>query len=82
MEKRVRIKDYKKDRHIMTIALGGVGLGLRYEDVDLLMLIQEALERRGGKLTINETTEIQFNWKDKWDVYFEKLETNKNQNNE
>ena len=43
---KVKIKDYKHDRHIMCVMLGAAGFSFPYEYVDLLMIMQKQLAEK------------------------------------
>ena len=73
MERKVLIKDYEEDKHLMLVALQAVGFQIDYKAVDLINDTLEVLKNKGGKMDIKDSVKIKHQHEKKWDNYFKNL---------
>lgn len=69
----VKIKDYEKPQHLVLVALRLVGLNLNYETADLIHTTLEKVNDLGEKFSIKDASNIQVKHEEKWDRYYQKL---------
>jgi len=72
MERKVLIKDYEEDKHLMLVALQSVGFQIDYKAVDLINDTLEVLKKKGGKMDIEDSVRIKHQHEKKWEEYFRK----------
>jgi len=58
-----------KDVVVLDVALRSVGLPIEFKHVDLIMEVIKLVNAKGDQATIMDTTKIQVDWKQKWDMY-------------
>lgn len=67
----VKIKDRKNEVEFLRMACNMAELGIGYQHADLIIKLQERLEKLKGEFTINDGVEIHHKWKKEWEKYFE-----------
>lgn len=69
----VKIKDRKEDVEFFRIACNMAKINLDYIHADLILKLQERLQKMKGGYAISDSVEIYAEWKEYWDNYFEEL---------
>ena len=67
----VKIKDRKNEVEFLRMACNMAELGIGYQHADLIIKLQERLEKLKGQFTIDDAVEIHHKWKKEWEKYFE-----------
>ena len=73
----VKIKDRKKEIEYLRMACNMAEIGIEYIHADLILRLQERLNKLHGKFSINDGVEIHAKWKKDWEEYRDKI-NNKN----
>lgn len=76
--KDVKIKDRKYDVEILRMACNLAELNIGYVQADLILKLQDRLEKIKGKFSLHDGIEIHHKWKEDWIKYFEELDNEKN----
>lgn len=67
-----------KDRHSQIehfrVGLAMVGIHFNYENLELLLDVQFAVTKLGGKFSIDDASSLEFNWSERWRKYFDKIQ--------
>lgn len=69
----VKIKDRKEEIEFLRIACNMAEIGIEYQHADLIIRLQERLNKLKGKFSISDSTEIHHKWKADWEKYFDEL---------
>ena len=72
----VDIKDRREDVEMFRMACNMSELGISYIQADLIIKLQYAIQQKGDDFSIKDATKIFHKWKDGWQSYFEKKESN------
>jgi len=72
----VKIKDRKKEIEYLRIACNMAEIGIEYQHADLILRLQERLNKLKGKFTILDGVEIHHKWQEDWEKYFNELANN------
>ena len=72
-EKKVQIKDYKKDVNMLMLMMQGVGFSIEYTQVDMIQMCIEMIKLKDDQATLKDMAEIKANHSKKWDEYFAEL---------
>lgn len=67
----VNVKDRKDEIEYLRMACNMAELGIGYQHADLIIRLQERLNKLKGKFTILDGVEIHHKWKEDWDKYSE-----------
>lgn len=70
----VKFKDRKEHIELMRGAINMVGLGIDYKSTILLLQAQEKLAELGGKFTLKDAHQLQAEWSDQMEKYYDSLE--------
>lgn len=74
----VKIKDRKKEVEIFRIACHLSELGITYIQADLILKIQERLNKVNGNFSIDDGVEIFHKWNEYWQNYYSEQQKNNN----
>ena len=67
----VKIKDRKEEIEFLRMACNLAELRIQYEHADLILRLQERLEKLKGKFSLSDGVEIHHKWKQDWQNYLE-----------
>jgi len=67
----VNDQDKEESTKYLQMACNMVGLSIDYIHIDLILRLQAATKKKKGKFSIGDGVEIQHQWKQDWDKYFE-----------
>ncbi len=67
----VKIKDRKEEIEFLRMACNLAELRIQYEHADLILRLQERLEKLKGKFSLSDGVEIHHKWKQDWQKYIE-----------
>lgn len=70
----VRIKDRKENIEMFRMALNIAEVNVTYEMTDLILKVQVAQLKKGGKFTLKDGIHIYHAWKNDWEKYYKDLE--------
>jgi len=76
MRKDILIKDRKKEIEILRMALNLSEIWMDYESTDLLVRVQDKLNKKKGKFSLNDGVEIFHKWKEEYREYYKKFDEN------
>lgn len=72
MKNDVEIKDRENEVEYLRMVLNICQVNIDYTHADLINRVTKALHKRKGSFTVNEGVELFYQWKQDWEVYFEK----------
>jgi hypothetical protein len=72
----VKIKDRKKEIEFLRMACNMAELGINYIQADLIIRLQDGLDKLKGKFSISDGVEIQYKWAEDWQEYFKEQSKN------
>jgi hypothetical protein len=67
----VKIKDRKDEIEFLRIACNMAELRIDYQYADLIIRLQQQLEKLKGNFSISDSVEIHYKWKEDWRKYFD-----------
>ena len=70
----VKIKDRKKEVEFLRMACNMAEFGITYQHADLIIKLQERLNKIGGQFSLDDGIEIHHKWVEDWRKYFEAIQ--------
>lgn len=70
-EMEVEIKDRKKEVEYLRMACNIAQIGINYRQADLILRLQEKLEKVKGNFSLSDGAKIYSEWNKDWQKYFE-----------
>ena len=69
----VKLEDRKEDTNCLKLALYLAGIEIDYEDVDLILKVQERLKKKKGSFSVRDGMQVRREWENRWKEYFNDL---------
>jgi hypothetical protein len=70
-ERKVEIKDYDREVHHFIVILGMIGITMRYQLAELILMAQKELKRKPTTFSIDDAINLKFRWEKGWDDFFD-----------